>query len=111
MAGFPWRLAWTLAGGVLLSGCCPTLPVVPHAIRCDASAELLRAKCPSPTRIPEDATFGTLVDAMRSDRQALRECGRALDALRDSIDRCNRATDEFNKRIDRINADAKKGAP
>jgi len=98
------KLGAMLASSVMLAGCCPTLSVAPHAIRCNADAELLAHKCPLPNQIPDDATFQAVVDAMRSDRQALRDCGISLDALRDSINRCNQTVDDFNKKIDEINA-------
>ncbi len=103
MARFHSKLCSALAGSLILAGCCSTLPVVPHAIPCNASADLLNSKCPLPTGISTDATFQTLVDAMQNDRQALRECGISLDALRSSINLCNKATEEFNKKIDDIN--------
>lgn len=101
------KLGAILAGGFLAGGCCPTVTVVPHAIRCDATVELLATKCVLPMQVADDATFATVVDAMRSDRKSLRDCGTSLDALRDSINRCNRATDEFNKKIDEINKNNK----
>ena len=105
------RFLVLLAPAFLLAACCPTITVVPHAISCDASAELLAGKCAAPREIDNSDTFSSIIDAMRSDRQALKECGIALDALRDSINRCNLATNEFNKKIDQINSSNKKSAP
>jgi hypothetical protein len=82
---------------------CQTLPVVPHAINCDVSAEMLDGKCARPILITNDTTYATLVDAMQADRKSLLECGITADALREAIKRCNRATDEYNKKIDAIN--------
>lgn len=93
-----------LAGSFLLAGCGPTLTVAPHAMRCDAKADLLAYRCVLPKQIPDDATFEVVVDAMRNDRQALRECAISLDTLRDSINRCNQTVDEFNRTIDEVNA-------
>ena len=98
------KLGAMLASIVMIAGCCPTLTVAPHAIRCDTDAELLAHKCPVPNQIPDDATFQAVVDAMRSDRQALLDCGIAFNALRDSINRCNQTVDDFNRKIDEINA-------
>lgn len=104
------KLGSSLLASFLAGGCCPTLTVAPHAIRCDAAVELLATKCALPTQIADDATFAAVVDAMRSDRKALRDCGVTLDVLRDSINRCNRATDDFNKKIDEINEKNKASA-
>ena len=79
-------------------------------MRCDVSPDLMASRCPSPAKIPNDATFGGLADAELSDRHALRECGVTVDALRDSINKCNQATDEFNKKVDEINDRNTKGA-
>lgn len=91
-------------GGIFITGCTTTVPVVPHAIRCELSAELQASNCQEPGQLPQDATFQTLVDTMLADRQALRECGLSVNALRESIKKCNQATDEFNKKIDAINS-------
>jgi hypothetical protein len=89
----------------VLSGCGRTLILKsPHAIRCDAPSELLNNRCSNPTNITNDITFEGLVDASRSDRQALRECKRSFEALQDSINRCNQAIDDLNTKIDQINA-------
>lgn len=95
-------LASVLAGSMLVAGC-RTVPVVPHAVACDASAELLASKCPPPRPLADNATFAALVDTMQADRQALRECGMTVDALIKTIKQCNHATDEYNKKIDAIN--------
>lgn len=92
----------TLAGSLLLAGC-QTLPVVPHAIGCDVSAELLAGKCAAPRQITNDATYATLVDTMQADRNALRDCSIAAETLRETIKHCNQATDEYNKKIDALN--------
>ena len=91
-----------LAGSMLVAGC-RTVPVVPHAVACDASSELLASKCPPPRPLADNATFAALVDTMQADRQALRECGITVDALIKTIKQCNHATDEYNKKIDAIN--------
>lgn len=90
-----------------LAACCPPVLLAPEAIRCDADAKLLAAKCDLPTPIGEGATYQTLVDAMQKDRQSLRECAIATNALRDSINRCNAATDAYNAKIREINAQNK----
>ena len=95
--------ALILAGSLFVTGC-KTLPVVPHAINCDVNAELLASKCAAPKQIAKDATFAALVDTMQTDRQALRECGATVDALRDTLKRCNDAAEEFNKKIDALNS-------
>lgn len=97
------RLALILAGSLLITGC-QTVPVVPHAISCDANAELLSSKCSPPKQMTNDANFATLVDTMQTDRQALRECGIMVDTLRETLKRCNEATREFNKTIDARNS-------
>jgi hypothetical protein len=97
------RFGGGLLGALCLSAC-GTVAVVPHAMKCDASAALLAAHCAQPAQLAVDATFASMVDALRSDRQALRECALAVDALRDSLNRCNQATDDFNRKIDAINA-------
>lgn len=88
----------------LFIGGCKTVTVVPHALNCDANAELLTSKCAAPRQIASDTTYATLVDTMQMDRQALQECGIAAETLRDSIRRCNQATDEYNKKIDELNS-------
>lgn len=92
-----------LTAGLSAAGCCTPVPVVPKAIRCEPSAELLAHQCAAPEQLPENATFQTLVDTMLADRQALRECALAEKALRDSITKCNQANDGFNKKIDELN--------
>jgi hypothetical protein len=96
-------LSAILAGSVMLVACSPTLTVVPHAMRCDASAELVASTCALPKPIPDDATFSGVVEASRDDRQALRECGMSLNALRESMNRCNASVDEFNRKVDELN--------
>jgi len=95
---------------LLLISCSHTLPIVPHAIRCDANAELLKSRCASPSPVSGDTTFATLVDAAQKDRQALQECGMTVKALQDSIDRCNGTIDGFNKKIDELNDKNRKDA-
>ena len=97
------KSALIFMGGIFIAGCTTAVPVVPHAIRCELSAELQASNCPESGQLPQDATFQTLVDTMLADRQALRECGLSVNALRDSINKCNQATDEFNKKIDALN--------
>jgi hypothetical protein len=97
------RLGSGFVGALCLSAC-STVAVVPHAMKCDASAPLLAARCAQPAPLAGEATFAAMVDAMRSDRQALRECALSFEALRDSLIRCNQATDDFNRKIDAINA-------
>ncbi len=97
------RLGAALLGSLVVVGC-KTLPVVPHAIHCDVSAELQASKCAEPRQMANDATYAALVDTMQADRKALRECGATANALRDAIKRCNQATDEYNKKIDAINS-------
>jgi len=95
--------ALILMGVLFIAGCTTPVPVVPHAIRCELSADMQASRCPEPKSLPEDATFQTLVDTMLADRQALRECGLTANALRDSINKCNQTTDDFNKKIDEMN--------
>jgi hypothetical protein len=102
MKGICLKFASFLPGCLFIAGC-QTLPVVPHAINCDVSAEMLASKCAKPVPITNDATYATLVDAMQADRKALQECGITGDAIRGALIRCNRATDEYNKKIDAIN--------
>jgi hypothetical protein len=92
-----------LAGCLFLAGC-QTLPVVPHAINCEVSTELLEGKCASPKQVPNTSTYASLVDTMQADRKALRDCSIAADALRETIRRCNQTTDEYNKKIDALNS-------
>lgn len=99
-----------IGSACLVAGCCSNLPVVPHAIRCDAFPVLLVGKCEAPTQIPDDATFSILVDAMQGDRKALQECALAAEALRASMERCNQGTDDFNKKMDEINEKLRKAA-
>lgn len=97
------KLTQILLGSLFIAGC-QTLPVVPHAISCDVSAELLASKCATPTQITNDTTYAALVDTMQADRKALRECSIMADTLRVAIKRCNQATDEYNKKIDTMNS-------
>lgn len=96
------RFTPILLASLFMAGC-RTVPVVPHAVGCDASAQLLASKCLPPGQLEDDATFATVVDIMQADRQALRECGMTVDALIKTIRQCNHATDEYNKKIDAIN--------
>lgn len=96
------KYALILMAGISAAGC-KTIIEVPSAIRCDASAELLARKCAKPGQIPEDATYGTLVDTTLADRKALSECGLTAGELRESLEKCNQAIDGFNKKIDEIN--------
>lgn len=93
-----------LVTSLTLAACSTPLVVAPHAIPCAADDRLLAQQCPPPTPMADDATFEALVDAARGDRQALRECGISLAALRDSLHRCQQAVDDFNRKIDEINA-------
>lgn len=92
-----------LAAALSAAGCSTPVPVIPKAIGCEPSAELLARRCAAPGQLPENATFQTLVDTMLADRQALRECAMVEKALRDSIDKCNQVTGDFNKKIDELN--------
>ena len=96
-----------LASLVLVSLCvggCKTLPLVPHAINCDVNPELLASRCAAPKIIPNDITYAALIDTMQADRNALRDCGKTNDALRDAIKQCYQATIEYNQKIDAINS-------
>jgi hypothetical protein len=97
------KLMPVLAACLILGGC-QTLPVVPHAINCEISAERLTGKCAVPKDIPNNATYSSLVDTMQADRKALRECSIEADTLREAIRRCNQATEEYNKKIDALNS-------
>jgi len=90
-------------GCLLVGGCATPVPVVSHSLRCDTNAELLASKCAKPRTLAADATFETVVDVMRDDRQALLECGLRMEALQESISRCNQQTEQLNTRIDDIN--------
>lgn len=92
-----------MAMGGLVLGCTSVVPVVPHAIPCDISADLLAAECAQPSQLFEGATFTDLVDKMRVDRKALQECRLSQEALRQSIKSCNQKIDEFNQKIDELN--------
>lgn len=96
------KLVPIFVGSLFIAGC-KTLPVAPHAIGCDVSAELMASKCATPRPITNDTTYATLVDTMLADRQALRECSITADTLRVALNRCNQATGEYNKKIDTIN--------
>ena len=96
------KLAAMVLGILLIAGC-RTLPVVPHAIKCEVSDQLLAGKCAAPKPVSIDTTYAKLVETMQADRKSLQECGLAADALREAIKRCNEATDEYNKKIDAIN--------
>ena len=90
-------------GGLLAGGCTTPGPVISHSLRCDTNAELLASKCAKPHTIASDATFETVVDAMRDDRQALLECGLRMEALQESVRHCNQQAEQLNTRIDDIN--------
>lgn len=96
-------LVMLTAGGLMVTGCATPVPVATHTLRCDVNGELLATRCEVPQTLPADATFETIVDVMRTDRQALLECGRTVEALRASLLRCNQQTDHLNDRIDEIN--------
>lgn len=102
-----------LIGSVLvcasfLAGCAnPTLIVVPHASRCGDKpddAKIASFECAPPKPVPAGATYQTIVDIARDDRQALKECGINMQALRNKVNGCNQAVDKFNSEIDKINA-------
>jgi hypothetical protein len=97
------KLTLLLSVGILIAGC-QTLPVVPHALTCNASAELLASKCAAPRPISNDITYAALVDTMQADRKALQECGITADTLRNTLKRCNQAADEYNKKIDALSS-------
>ncbi|ADE12237.1 hypothetical protein [Sideroxydans lithotrophicus] len=102
MKGLRLKLAPILLSGLFVTGC-QTVPVVPHALNCDVSPELLAGRCATPGPVTSDTTYAALVGIMQEDRQALRECSNAADALRDAIKRCNQAALEYNRKIDAIN--------
>lgn len=97
------RLLPALVGGLLMTGC-QTLPVVPHALKCEVNTELLAVQCATPRPVANNATYASLVDTMQADRKALRECSLTAEALREAIDRCNRETDAYNQKIDTLNS-------
>jgi len=97
------KLAPVLLSGLFVTGC-QTLPVVPHALNCDANAELLAGKCAAPRQVSNNTTYAALVDTMQADRKALQECGIMVDTLRNTLNRCNQAADEYNKKIDALNS-------
>ena len=92
-----------LACTLCITGC-QTLPVVPHAMSCDVSAELLNGKCATPVQIANGTNYAGLVDTMQADRKSLRECSVTADTLRDAIKRCNQATEDFNRKVDTLNS-------
>ena len=96
------KLTPVLLAGLIVAGC-QTVPVVPHALNCDVSPELLAGRCAAPKPVTNATTYATLVDIMQADRQALRECSSEADALRDALRRCNHASLEYNRKIDAIN--------
>jgi len=91
-----------LASGSLL-GCTTPVPVASHSLGCEVSSELLGSQCEQPRPVAEDATFESVVDTLRADRQALLECGSRMEALRESVIRCNRQAELYNKQVDEIN--------
>lgn len=92
-----------LVMGALLVSCTRVVPLVPHAIPCEVSDELLAKECAKPSQLSEGTTFMDLVDKMRSDRKALQECDISQAALRESIKTCNKRIEEFNRKIDDLN--------
>jgi hypothetical protein len=102
MKGAHLKLTPVLLVSLFIAGC-QTVPVVPHALDCNVSSELLAGRCAKPMPIAKDSTYATLVDTMQADRQALRECGNTADALRDALKRCNQAALEYNRKIDANN--------
>lgn len=92
-----------LVNGSLLAGCTTPVPVASHSLGCEVSDELLGSRCEQPKPVAEDATFASVVDTMRADRQALLECSSRLEALRDSIIRCNRQSERYNNQVDELN--------
>lgn len=96
------KLIPLLLGSLLIAGC-KTLPVVPHALDCEVSPELLASKCATPRQVSDDATYAELVDTMQADRKALRDCNIIADSLRETIRRCSHATDDYNQKIDALN--------
>lgn len=110
MSNLHLKIGLAIGCTFMLAACTRTLPVIPHAIRCDAGTELLKSRCAPPTPVPGDTTFATLVDAAQKDRQALQECGITVKALQESINRCNGAIDGFNTKIDKLNDKNRKDA-
>jgi hypothetical protein len=103
MKELPLTLIPLVLASLITSGC-QTVPVVPHAVNCDASPELLARKCATPGQIANTTTYAALVDTMQADRKALQECNVTADALRETLQRCNQATAEYNKKIDALNS-------
>ena len=93
---------------LLLSACVTTMPVATNSIQCNPPEAQLAFKCAEPGKIPEGATFENLVDVMRADRQALRECSISLNALNETVRSCKQAIDQYNQKVDEANAAAKK---
>lgn len=110
MNTFCVRFSLILMMGTLVTGCATPIPVATPALRCEASAELLASQCEKPKPLPDDATYETVVDAMREDRQALLECGLKVDALRESINRCNQQAYQLNSKVDEINEKNRNGS-
>jgi hypothetical protein len=102
MKGLRLKLAPVLLGSLLITGC-RTVPVIPHALNCNVSPELLAGRCAMPKPVTNEATYASLVETMQADRQALRECSSEADTLREAIKRCNQASLDYNRKIDAIN--------
>lgn len=103
MSSHGTKVGVIILGGFFVVGCVTPVPVATHALRCDVSEEILASQCDRPKQLPEDATYESVVDAMREDRQALLECGLKMEALKQSLVICRQQSEQFNKNIDEIN--------
>jgi hypothetical protein len=83
MKAIKLKLAPILLGSLFLAGC-RTLTVVPHALGCDVSKELLSGKCAEPRPITNDTTYAALIDTMQADRRALAATRRQMSTTRRS---------------------------
>jgi hypothetical protein len=100
-------LAVSVACSLLLGGCAHYVPTVTAANQCDPKD--LPRSCATPTNLPADTTYGSLLKAYLADREALRECQNRIDGLNGFITRCNAEIDDFNRRLAEDIAKVKSG--
>lgn len=97
------RVALALAGLAGLGGCAATVVKGLPTLDCPVAPELLQPRCAAPQALPPGTTYGQLLQATQTDRQALAICRAREAALISSVQACQQAIGRYNQQIDDIN--------
>jgi len=89
--------------GLLLAGCAPTLPVVVAPVQCPDPAAVLTQRCSAPQAVPDEATYGAVLELHQADRKALRDCADRHAALVQSALNCQKAVQDYNASLVEVN--------